>query len=44
MTKGKPLPVVTARAWEQNVRRALFSSILHRSSTPCQIMQTKGNR
>ena len=44
MTKKKPSPLVTARAWEQNVRRALFSSILHRSSTPCQIVQTRGNR
>lgn len=42
MTKKKPLPNAAARAWEQNVSRELFPSILHRSSAPCQILHMGG--
>ena len=42
MTERKPLPIVAARAAEQNVGRVLFPSIPHRSSAHCQIEQSGG--
>ena len=42
MTERKPLPIVAARAAEQNVGRVLFPSILHQGSAPCQIVQSGG--
>jgi hypothetical protein len=42
MTEGKPLPIVAARAAEQNVGLVLFPSILHQSSAHRQSEQSGG--